>query len=162
MIIFVTILHVIACLVLIGVILIQSGRGGGLSEMLGGAGQPAQKMFGTQTSSFLGKATTYCAVMFLITSVALGVLTSQKSKSLMSGAEIKPFFDQTTTSDQLDPENAKAALAKAQAELEKLLPKKAEQTDIVNAKKAVKAVVEKPVTEAASVLTITPPAEDSK
>ncbi len=158
MIIFVTILHVIACIVLIGVILIQSGRGGGLSEMLGGAGQPAQKMFGTQTSSFLGKATSYCAIMFLITSVALGVLTSQKSKSLMSGAEIKPFFDQTTTSGKSDPEAAKAALAKAQAELEKLLPKKAEQISVAAPVEA----VEKSVTEAPSVLTITPPAEESK
>jgi len=94
MFIIVTILHVIACLVLISVILLQSGRGGGLSEMLGGGAQQTQKIFGTQTSNFMTRATTYCAILFLVTSITLGLLTSRKSRSLMEGVDLEPFFDQ--------------------------------------------------------------------
>lgn len=95
----VTFFHVVACLVLITAILLQSGRGGGLSEMLGGAGGQSQKLFGTQTSDFLTKGTTYCAIMFVITSVTLGILTSQKSKSIMESAKIKPLFSQNSSSE---------------------------------------------------------------
>lgn len=88
--------HIVACLVLIGVILLQSGRGGGLSEMAGGQGaQQTQKLFGTQTNALLMKFTSYCAIAFLITSISLVMLTSRKSKSLMEGARIKPVFNTT-------------------------------------------------------------------
>lgn len=86
--------HLVACVVLIAVILLQSGRGGGLSEMAGGQGaQQTQKLFGTQTNSLLMKFTSYCAIAFLITSISLVLLTSQKSKSLMEGARIQPIFN---------------------------------------------------------------------
>ena len=107
MFIIVTILHVIACLVLISVILLQSGRGGGLSEMLGGGAQQTQKIFGTQTSNFMTRATTYCAILFLVTSITLGLLTSRKSRSLMEGVDLEPFFDKTgqsATQELLLPE----------------------------------------------------------
>ena len=107
MFIIVTILHVIACLVLISVILLQSGRGGGLSEMLGGGAQQTQKIFGTQTSNFMTRATTYCAILFLVTSITLGLLTSRKSRSLMEGVDLEPFFDkagQSVTQELVLPE----------------------------------------------------------
>ena len=122
MFIIVTILHVIACFVLVSVILMQAGRGGGLSEMLGGGGNQAQKIFGTQTSSMLGKVTSYCAILFVITSISLGVMTSSRGKSLMSGAEIEPFFNnqaaQTTGPEgaALDPSIVAKAADAARAE----------------------------------------------
>ena len=79
--IFLLIIHVIVCLVLIFVVLLQAGRGGGFSEMVGG-GQP-QSIFGTQTNTFMTRATEVCAVLFIVTSLSLGILTSQKSKSLV-------------------------------------------------------------------------------
>ena len=94
--ILVIILHMIACFVLIAVILLQSGRGGGLSEMLGGVVQQSQKVFGPQTNVFMTRATSYCAVMFLVTSILLGVMTSHRSRSLMQGAPIQPLFDTST------------------------------------------------------------------
>lgn len=96
--------HIVACVVLIAVILLQSGRGGGLSEMAGGQGaQQTQKLFGTQTNALLMKFTSYCAIAFLITSISLVLLTSRKSKSLMEGARIQPIFNTQT------PEGADAA-----------------------------------------------------
>ena len=78
----VLIVHVIVCLVLIMVVLLQAGRGGGFSDMLGG-GQP-QSLFGTQTNAFMMKATEVCAFMFIITSLALGMMSSHKGRSLVA------------------------------------------------------------------------------
>ncbi|MBI4432747.1 MAG: preprotein translocase subunit SecG [Candidatus Omnitrophica bacterium] len=74
------VLHVIACLVLILVVLLQAGRGGGLSDMAGG--QP-QSLFGTQTNAFMTRATEICAVVFIITSLSLGIVSTQRGKSLV-------------------------------------------------------------------------------
>jgi preprotein translocase subunit SecG len=87
-----TVLHVIACLILILVILLQAGRGGGLSEMFGGALQQNQKLFGTETNVFLTRATTYSAVVFLLTSVLLGVVTTQRGKSVMTEDRVKSLL----------------------------------------------------------------------
>lgn len=110
------VLHAAACLVLIAVILLQSGRGGGLSEMAGGMGnQQSQKLFGTQTNALLMKFTSYCAIAFLITSIALVLLTSRRSKSLMEGARIRPVFNTTTDGKPMTKEELEAAV-KALAE----------------------------------------------
>jgi preprotein translocase subunit SecG len=77
----VLIIHVIVCFVLIMVVLLQAGRGGGFSDMLGG-GQP-QSLFGTQTNAFMMKATDACAVVFIITSLSLGLMSSHKGRSLI-------------------------------------------------------------------------------
>ena len=78
---FVMIVHVIACLVLILVILLQAGRGGGLSGMVG-SGQP-QSILGTQTNAFMTRATEVCAVIFIMTSLTLGIMSTHRGKSLM-------------------------------------------------------------------------------
>ncbi len=78
--ILILILHVIACLVLILVILLQAGRGGGLSDIAGG--QP-QSILGTQTNAFMTRATEVCAVIFILTSLTLGIMSTHRGKSLM-------------------------------------------------------------------------------
>lgn len=75
------IVHVIVSLALIAVILLQAGKGGSLAETFGGGA--AQSLFGTSTSKVLTKATTVCAVTFILTSIALGILSARKSGSLM-------------------------------------------------------------------------------
>ena len=80
--IFLLIVHVIVCIVLILVVLLQAGRGGGFSDMLGG-GQP-QSLFGTQTNAFMMRATEVCAVIFIVTSLSLAILSTQRGKSLVA------------------------------------------------------------------------------
>jgi len=73
------IIHVIACIVLIGLVLIQRGRGAGLVESFAGV----ESMFGTKTSAFLTRTTTIMSVVFFITCLSLAVLSVKQSKSLM-------------------------------------------------------------------------------
>lgn len=78
---FFIVVHVLVCFVLIFVILLQAGRGGGFSEMLGGS--QTQSIFGTQTNAFMTRATEVCAVVFIITSLSLAVMSAQRGKSLI-------------------------------------------------------------------------------
>ena len=66
-------IHVIACVLLIIAVLMQSSKGGGLSGAFGGMGSQAV-MGGRETASFLSRATTYLAVTFMLTSLFLAFL----------------------------------------------------------------------------------------
>jgi preprotein translocase subunit SecG len=69
---FLVTLHIVVCLTLMLVVLLQSGEAADLAGAFGGAG--SQTAFGPRgAATFLTKATTWCAVMFLFTSMALTV-----------------------------------------------------------------------------------------
>ena len=78
MVILLTIIHVIVCLFLIIVVLLQSGQSGDIAAAFGGMG--SQTAFGPRgAATVLTKATTWCAVIFMITSISLSVLATRKS-----------------------------------------------------------------------------------
>jgi len=79
--IFLIIVHVIACIVLIFVILLQAGRGGGLSESFGVSS--TSSFFGTSAARFLQRATAICAITFLLTSLTLAALSTRRTRSLI-------------------------------------------------------------------------------
>ncbi len=63
-------LHVIVCFVLIIVIMLQSGNAADLAGAFGGAG--SQTAFGPRgAATFLSRATTWCAIVFMMTSLTL-------------------------------------------------------------------------------------------
>jgi preprotein translocase subunit SecG len=69
------VIHVAACFLLIVVVLMQSSKGGGLSGAFGGGGGEA--MFGgREAATFLSKATTYLAIIFMVTSLSLAFLSA--------------------------------------------------------------------------------------
>ncbi len=71
-------IHVLVCVVLIVVVLMQSSKGGGLAGAFGGGGD--QTVFGgRETATFLGKATTYLAVAFMVLSLSLAFLASKRN-----------------------------------------------------------------------------------
>lgn len=92
MFIFLITIHVIACLILVLTILLQSGRGGGLSEAFGSSS--TSTIFGTSASTFLQRATSAAAIIFLVTSLSLALLSSRRSKSLMELERIKRALPQ--------------------------------------------------------------------
>jgi preprotein translocase subunit SecG len=63
-------LHIIVCFVLIIVIMLQSGNAADLAGAFGGAG--SQTAFGPRgAATFLSRATTWCAIVFMMTSLTL-------------------------------------------------------------------------------------------
>ena len=98
----VILVHVVACLLLIAVILLQAGRGGGLSETFGGDSQ--KTFFGTKANVFLARATVTAACLFLATSLLLGVLTSRRGKSIIALQGQEMPQTQTPSSQQAQPQ----------------------------------------------------------
>ena len=79
-----TIVHVIACIVLILVILLQAGKGASMGAAFGGS---SQTVFGSSgPTSFLGKLTTGIAVLFMFTSMGLSYAAVHKGKTVMDAA----------------------------------------------------------------------------
>jgi preprotein translocase subunit SecG len=73
-------LHVIVCFVLVIVIMLQSGSAADLAGAFGGAG--SQTAFGPRgAATFLSRATTWCAIVFMMTSLALSVKRSNAAAS---------------------------------------------------------------------------------
>jgi preprotein translocase subunit SecG len=72
---FILIMHLIICLALIGVVLIQSGKGGGLA---GGAfGGSAQTVFGGRgATDVVTRATMVLGGLFFLTSIVLALMTT--------------------------------------------------------------------------------------
>jgi len=80
MLILITILHVIVCLFLIIVVLLQSGKAADLAGAFGGMG--SQTAFGPRGSAtVLSKATTIAAGLFMITSLSLSILATRNTGS---------------------------------------------------------------------------------
>jgi preprotein translocase subunit SecG len=88
-------IHVATCFLLIVVVLMQSSKGGGLSGAFGGGG--GQTVFGgREAATFLSKATTYLAVIFMVTSLALAFLSAgrggqQYESALRKAAQRRPL-----------------------------------------------------------------------
>jgi preprotein translocase subunit SecG len=71
-------LHVVACIFLIGVVLLQQGKGQDLASAFGGGG--TQTAFGPRGSAnVLSRATTILAGVFMVTSLALSILRPQSA-----------------------------------------------------------------------------------
>jgi len=67
---FLTVLHVIVCVFLILVVLLQAGKGGGMGIAFGGSG--SQTVFGSSgAGNFLTRLTSITAVIFMVTSLGL-------------------------------------------------------------------------------------------
>src|SRR6266496_6495179 len=77
MIILFTLVHILVCLFLVIVVLLQSGQSGDIAAAFGGQG--SQTAFGPRgAATILTKATTWCAVIFMVTSITLSVLATRK------------------------------------------------------------------------------------
>ena len=88
---FVVVLHVIVCLFLIGVVLLQQGRSADLAGAFGGQG--SQTAFGPRAAAnVLTRLTTWSAVIFTLTSISLTILyvRSTGSHSVLEGSKPAP------------------------------------------------------------------------
>ena len=91
-----TILHVIICLVLVMAVLLQSGKSADLAGAFGGGGSATA--FGPRGSaSLMSKVTTISAILFMVTSLGLWVLSGHESKSALSGVQAPAPIAKTAT-----------------------------------------------------------------
>ena len=81
----VTTLHVIVCFILVLVVLLQTGKGADLAGAFGGGA--TQTAFGSRgPASFLSKMTTIAAIIFMMTSIGLSLISTKRaSKSVLEG-----------------------------------------------------------------------------
>lgn len=85
-------LHILVSFVLVVVIMLQSGSAADLAGAFGGAG--SQTAFGPRgAATFLSRATTWCAIVFMMTSLTLSVRRSPNE-----GASIGSILEQTQKS----------------------------------------------------------------
>ena len=78
-------LHVIVCVILVVLVLMQQGDGGGIAGAFGGG--MAESFLGAKASKFLTKGTAVFAVLFFVICISLTILTAKKTESLFEGPE---------------------------------------------------------------------------
>ncbi len=104
----ITTIHIIVCFILIIAVLLQSGKSADLAGAFGGIG--SQTVFGPRgAGNILSKATTICAILFMVTSMGLWILSARGTKSVVSGEEAPGV-----TETQKQPPDKKAAAAETE------------------------------------------------
>jgi len=77
-------LYVLTCLVLMLVILLQQGKGGDIANAFGGGS--SQAAFGARSgATVLSRATTVCAVLFVVGALVLGIVGQRGPGSVIGG-----------------------------------------------------------------------------
>ena len=117
---FVITIHVLACVFLIILILIQAGRGGGLVDNL----SSMESVLGTKTNAFLTKTTSIMAVLFFLTCLSLAFLSLKHSRSLMKGTKpVKSTAAVAVTTKEAPPTEAPPTEAPPTSQLPAESPK---------------------------------------
>ena len=94
MLILLLILHVIVCLFLIGVVLLQQGKSSDLAVAFGGQG--SQTAFGPRgATNLLSKLTTWSAILFMVTSISLTIVMSHTNRTNRSVLSDTPSSQST-------------------------------------------------------------------
>lgn len=116
---FISIVHVFVCLVLVGVVLLQQGKGGGMGAAFGGA--TTQVFGGRGAGNILTRATAICAAIFMLTSVSLAYLSSSgdralKAKVVQEASRRKDRGELKERATQAPPSESTAPAAPAQGD----------------------------------------------
>ena len=78
-----TIIHILVCIFMVSVVLLQHGKGADIGATFGGG---SQSLFGTEGPvPMLNKVTTTAAVVFMLTSISLAYLSSHQTSSSVMG-----------------------------------------------------------------------------
>jgi preprotein translocase subunit SecG len=94
-----TIIHVFVCVFMILVILLQPSKADGMGGF--GGGTSSSVFGGRGSATFLGKVTTVCAAVFMMTALSLAYLSSRTESAVLRSESSKPAPAKTT--DQAKP-----------------------------------------------------------
>ena len=112
-----TILHIIVCVFLILVVLLQQGKGQDLASSFGGGG--TQTAFGARSSTtVLHRLTTVAAILFMLTSLSLTILISQPGADSVLSNDASVPTTETSPAVQVDPVSAEPSVEGAVPENE--------------------------------------------
>jgi preprotein translocase subunit SecG len=100
--------HILGCVLLTIVVLMQSSKGGALSAAFGGGS--GQVFGGRETATFLSKATQYLAILFFLTSLSLAFLSTGRGGSKVSSPLRKAASQQWGTVAPEDQKNIEDVL----------------------------------------------------
>ena len=96
------ILHLIVCFLMIAAILLQAGKGAEIGAAFGGS---SQTVFGSRgPGTFLSKVTVAAAVIFMLTSLSLALLSRQEN--VASVIDVPPASSSAPESTEAPPESA--------------------------------------------------------
>jgi preprotein translocase subunit SecG len=91
---FILVIHFTVCVGLICIVLLQSGKSGGITGLFGGGGAD-QVLSAPSGTAFIKKATTVMAIVFMVSSLLLTVLTSRQGfKTVTSQIPMAPVQQQ--------------------------------------------------------------------
>ena len=83
----IVVVHVLMCLAIIAIVLLQAGKGADIGSAFGGGG--SQAVFGSMgTPTILGKITTFAAILFMVTSFSLAILSSRRHSVVPATAPV--------------------------------------------------------------------------
>jgi preprotein translocase subunit SecG len=100
------VLHVIVSFGIVGMVLLQAGKGADIGSAFGGAG--TQAVFGSMgTPTILGKITAVIAILFVITSFTLAMLGGERSGSVVREPAPPPAAPVPSTPGPAAPAPAK-------------------------------------------------------
>ena len=93
-------LHVFICLMMIAVVLLQSGKGAEIGAAFGGS---SQTVFGSRgPGTFLSKTTVWAASIFMLTSLSLAIL----SKQAVTSSSVLDNLNEEVTSESIDDDQS--------------------------------------------------------
>ena len=123
------IVHVIVCVALIMIVLLQTGKGADMGAAFGGGG--SQTLFGsTGASTFLSKMTTGAAIVFMLTSLVLAYLSSHRTADSIIKSTPAPVEQPATgTQSEAAPQESSAAGQSAPASQQSNEPAQPAQTE---------------------------------
>jgi len=78
---FLLVLHLISAISLTGIVLLQAGKGGGLSGAFG-SGMGSETLFGSRTGDMLTRATAVVATVFLCSALVMAYLSTKQGSSV--------------------------------------------------------------------------------
>src|SRR5437868_5846 len=105
--IFASTIHVLLCVFMIFVILLQPGKDAGMGSALGG-GAATSAFGGRGAVTFLGKVTAVCAIAFFLTSLGLSFVGMGKSVGATRGTQTEPSKTDGAKTDGAKTDAAKA------------------------------------------------------
>ena len=94
-----SLLHIFVCIALILIVLLQAGKGASIGAAFGGA---SQTIFGSPgAAGFLTKITTVAAILFMMTSIFLTMISAQRTSTIVE--ETRTEVTETLPSEEALP-----------------------------------------------------------